>query len=233
MNDICVLVKSALKLARQKFQYCGAEEIHAPPVKQRRVNVFTSWESQRISAAALYRPNMEKLTYLLCLETGIRLGEVCALRWSDIDFASGLLHIRRTAYRINYGGHTELVIQAPKSDCSVRTIPLTAKMLSLLSPHKNANDCYILTGASKPMEPRTLQYRFQGFLKSLGIPARNYHTIRHSFATRCIEGGMDVKSLSEILGHANIQTTLKMYVHPSMAAKRSALEAASTLSGIA
>ena len=166
VNDICVLVKSALKLARQKFQYCGAEEIHAPPVKQRRVNVFTSWESQRISAAALYRPNMEKLTYLLCLETGIRLGEVCALRWSDIDFASGLLHIRRTAYRINYGGHTELVIQAPKSDCSVRTIPLTAKMLSLLSPHKNAHDCYILTGASKPMEPRTLQYRFQGFLLS-------------------------------------------------------------------
>ena len=233
VNDICVLVKSALKLARQKFQYRGAEEIHAPPVKQRRVDVFTSWESQRISAAALYRPNMEKLTYLLCLETGIRLGEVCALRWSDIDFASGLLHIRRTAYRINYGGHTELVIQTPKSDCSVRTIPLTAKMLSLLCPHKNARDCYVLTGTGKPMEPRTLQYRFQGFLKSLDIPARNYHTIRHSFATRCIEGGMDVKSLSEILGHANVQTTLKMYVHPSMDAKRSALEAASALSGIA
>ena len=115
----------------------------------------------------------------------------------------------------------------------MRTIPLTAKMLSLLSPHRNAHDCYVLTGTGKPMEPRTLQYRFQGFLKSLDIPARNYHTIRHSFATRCIERGMDVKSLSELLGHANIQTTLKMYVHPSMAAKRSALEAASALSGIA
>ena len=233
VNDICVIVRSALKLARRKFRYNGEEEIRAPAVKQRRIETFSGWECCRISAEILRKPSTENLAYLLCLETGIRLGEVCALQWSDIDFSGGTVHIQRTAYRINYGGRTELVIQAPKSDCSVRTIPLTAKMLSLLSPHKNANDCYVFTGTGKPMEPRTLQYRFQGFLKSLDIPTRNYHTIRHSFATRCIEGGMDVKSLSEILGHANIQTTLKMYVHPSMAAKRSALEAASTLSGIA
>lgn len=233
VNDICVIVKSALKLARRKFQYAGAAEIHAPAVKQKPVEVLCEWESRKISAAVLHAPTLSSAAFLLCLETGIRLGEACALRWSDVDFTSGLLHIRRTAYRINYGGRTELVIQAPKTDNSQRTIPLTAKMLSVLRTFRSGQNDYLFTGSQKPMEPRTLQYRFQRFLKDLEIPARNFHTLRHSFATRCIACGMDIKSLSEILGHASVQVTLQMYVHPSMDAKRSALEAASTLSAIA
>lgn len=172
------------------------------------------------------------MAFLLRLETGIRLGEVCALRWSDVDFTSGLLHIRRTAYRINYGGRTELVTQTPKTDNSLQTIPLTAKMLSILRSFRAGENDYLFTGSDKPMEPRTLQYRFQKFLKELGISSRNFHILRHSFATRCIDCGMDIKSLPEILGHANVQVTLQMYVHPSMDSKRSALEAASVLSGI-
>lgn len=233
VNDICVVVKSALKLARRKFQYAGAEEFHAPPVKQKPMEVLSEWETRRISAAVLRAPTLSNAAYLLCLETGIRLGEVCALRWSDVDFTGGLLHIRRTAYRINYGGRTELVIQSPKTDNSLRTIPLTAKMLSVLRSFRAGENDYLFTGSNKPMEPRTLQYRFQKFLKELGISPRNFHILRHSFATRCIDCGMDIKSLSEILGHANVQVTLQMYVHPSMDSKRSALEAASVLSGIA
>lgn len=233
VNDICVLVKSALKLARRKFQYAGTEVFRAPPTKQKPMEVLGEWESRRISAAVLRAPTPSNAAFLLCLETGIRLGEACALRWSDVDFTSGLLHIQRTAYRINYGGRTELVIQTPKTDNSQRTIPLTAKMLSVLRSFRaGENDC-LFTGSDKPMEPRTLQYRFQKFLKELGISPRNFHILRHSFATRCIDCGMDIKSLSEILGHANVQVTLQMYVHPSMDSKRSALEAASVLSGIA
>ena len=231
VNDICVIVRSALKLARRKFRYNGEEEIRAPAVKQRRIETFSGWECCRISAEILRKPSVENLAYLLCLETGIRLGEVCALQWSDIDFSGGTVHIQRTAYRINYGGRTELVIQTPKSECSERVIPLTAKMLSLLRPLKTSG--YLLTGSDRPMEPRTLQYRFRRFLERLEIPVRNFHILRHSCATRCIEYGMDIKSLSEILGHADVQTTLRMYVHPSMESKRSALELASTLSGIA
>lgn len=233
VNDICVVVKSALKLARRKFQYTGAEEFHAPPTKQKPMEVLHRWESRRISAAVLRAPTLSNAAFLLCLETGIRLGEVCALRWSDVDFTSGLLHIRHTAYRINYGGRTELVIQAPKTDSSLRTIPLTAKMLSVLRSFRAGENDYLFTGSDKPVEPRTLQYRFQKFLKELEIPARNFHMLRHSFATRCIDCGMDIKSLSEILGHANVQVTLQMYVHPSMDSKRSELEAASAMSGIA
>lgn len=231
VSDICAIVRSALKLARQKFRYAGEEKIRAPAMKQRIVETFSQWESSRISAAILQKISIDRIAYLLCLETGIRLGEICALQWSDIDFSSGLLYIRRTAYRINYGGRTELVIQAPKSDCSKRVVPLTAKMLSLLHPLKASG--YLLTGNDRAMEPRTLQYRFRSFLKALGIPTRNFHILRHSFATRCIERGMDAKTLSEILGHANVKTTLQMYTHPSMQAKRRLLEVASAMSGIA
>ena len=197
------------------------------------MEVLSEWESRRISAAVLRTPTLNNTAFLLCLETGIRLGEVCALRWSDADFTSGLLHIRRTAYRINYGGRTELVTQTPKTDNSLQTIPLTAKMLSVLRQMKDKKDCCLLTGTERPLEPRTMQYRFRRFLERNNLPLRNYHVLRHSFATRCIEGGMDIKSLSEILGHANVQTTLQMYVHPSMASKRAAMEAASMLAGIA
>ena len=119
---------------------------------------------------------------------------MCALQWSDIDFSGGTVHIQRTAYRINYGGRTELVIQTPKSKCSERVIPLTAKMLSLLHPLKTSG--YLLTGSDRPMEPRTLQYRFRRFLERLEIPVRNFHILRHSCATRCIEYGMVISNPS-------------------------------------
>lgn len=233
VRDICIVMKSALKLAKRKYRYSGDGGINAPAIRQKQVEVFSQLESQRITAAVLKKLDRSSLGYLLCLETGLRLGEVCALRWSDIDLAEGVLRVQRTVYRINYGKRTELVLQTPKSENSVRAIPLTAKMLSVLRQMKDKKDCCLLTGTERPLEPRTMQYRFRRFLERNNLPLRNYHVLRHSFATRCIEGGMDIKSLSEILGHANVQTTLQMYVHPSMASKRAAMEAASMLAGIA
>lgn len=233
VRDICMVMKSALKLAKRKYRYSGDGEMNTPSIKQSQIEVFSPLESQRITAAVLKKPDRSNIGYLLCLETGLRLGEVCALRWSDMDLAEGVLRVQRTVYRINYGKRTELVLQTPKSENSVRSIPLTAKMLSMLRQLKDRKDCYLLTGTERPLEPRTMQYRFRRFLKKNSLPLRNYHVLRHSFATRCIEGGMDIKSLSEILGHANVQTTLQMYVHPSMATKRAAMEAVSMLAEIA
>lgn len=233
VRDICVVMKSALKLAKRKYKYLGNAEMNPPAMKRKQVEVFSPLESQQITAAVLKKPDRSGLGYLLCLETGMRLGEVCALRWSDINLAEGILRVQRTVYRINYGKRTELVLQTPKSENSIRSIPLTAKMLSVLCQMKDKKDCYLLTGTERPLEPRTMQYRFRRFLAKNNLTLRNYHVLRHSFATRCIEGGMDIKSLSEILGHANVQTTLQMYVHPSMATKRAAMEAASMLAEIA
>lgn len=234
VNDICIVIKSALKLAKRKYGYKSNEidEVKAPAHKGKKIDVFGECETLAITTAILKQPNITNLSFLLCMETGLRLGEMCALKWSDFDFREGILHVRRTALRINYGGCTRLVIQTPKSDASERVIPLTAKMLSLLAQAKvgKAPEAYMLTGSAvKPMEPRTMQYRFHSFLRALQIPVRGIHMTRHSFATRCIELGMDAKSLSEVLGHSNVRTTLQMYTHPSMAVKRRFLEAASAI----
>lgn len=234
VNDICVLVKSALKLAKQRYGYAPteADTVKLPTFRGKRIEVFGEEETRAMVTEIQKKPTASTLSYLLCMETGLRLGEVCAMKWSDVDFREGVLHVRRTALRVNFGGTTRLVIQTPKSDASARTIPLTAKMLSLLAQARGgtAEEAYILTGTpARPMEPRTLQYRFQSFLKALGLRPRGFHVTRHSFATRCVERGMDAKSLSEILGHSNVKTTLQMYTHPSMATKRRLLETASAL----
>ena len=169
---------------------------------------------------------------MISLEAGLRLGEVCSLKWSDIDFKDRVVHVNRTVIRINYGGNTGLVIQTPKSDASERVVPLTERLLTLLAEEAEGEnpDTYILTrSVDTPLDPRTMQNRFRNFQKSLGMKPRNYHATRHSFATRCVEHGIDAKTLSEILGHANVKTTLQMYVHPSMEAKRHYLEMASAI----
>lgn len=234
VNDICVIIKSAIKLAKRKYSYHGAEldEVKAPAFKSKKIEVFGENETHIISAAVLANPSITNLSFLLCMETGLRLGEICALKWSDFDFSDGVVHIQRTASRINYGGKTQLIVQTPKSEMSERVVPLTAKILSMLKSARicSDSDSYILTNSpDKVMDPRTMQYRFRSFLKSLGLRTRGFHAMRHSFATRCVEHGIDAKSLSEVLGHASVKTTLQMYVHPSMKSKRQFMEAASAI----
>lgn len=162
-----------------------------------------------------------KLAVLLCLYTGLRLGELCALRWEDIDFVGMTLTVRRTVQRIaaqGDGAGSILLETAPKTDSSRRTIPLAAELMEYLSRLKKADE-YVF-GGEKVMEPRTMQYRFKKILKEAEIADINFHALRHTFATNCVENGMDVKSLSEILGHSDVKITLNRYVHPTMDSKQ-------------
>lgn len=162
-----------------------------------------------------------KLAVLLCLFTGLRIGEICALKWSDIDFKNKTLFIKRTVQRLYVNGcHTKtaLVETEPKSIKSKREIPLQDTIIKLLISFQN-NKEYIF-GGDKPMEPRTMQYHYKKILKEADVSYKNFHTLRHTYATNCIEGGTDVKSLSEMLGHSNIQITMNYYVHPSIDTKR-------------
>lgn len=162
-----------------------------------------------------------KLAVLLCLYTGLRLGELCALRWKDIDFASMTLTVKRTVQRIaaqEYGAGSILLETAPKTESSSRTVPLAEEPMKYLSCLKRA-DKYVF-GGEKVMEPRTMQYRFKKILKEAEIANINFHALRHTFATNCVENGMDIKSLSEILGHSDVKMTLNRYVHPTMDSKR-------------
>ena len=151
----------------------------------------------------------------------MRLGELCALKWTDIDFENRTVTVNRTVQRLAVGDQvskTVLMETDPKSESSRRTIPLTAPILERLLNLKE--DKPYVFGGEKPQDPRTLQYGFKRLLKEAQVEERNFHILRHAFATNCIENGMDAKALSEILGHSDVKITLNRYVHPTMDTKR-------------
>ena len=161
------------------------------------------------------------------------VGELCGLQWQDVDVGAGLLHIQRTVERIaQIGGGTCLTVQPPKTENSERWIPIPKEMLRMLKPETKQPDSYLLTGGEIVPDPRAMQYRYKVLLERCGVRYRNFHCLRHSYATRCVERGVDVKSVSELLGHADVRTTLRLYVHSSMDYKRRAVEGIGFLKGI-
>ncbi len=169
--------------------------------------------------------DLYKLAALLCLYMGLRLGELCALKWSDIDLRGMTLTVSRTVQRLRMEGHktkTVLLETAPKSESSRRELPLPAQLARLLAKFQDGRE-YVF-GGEKPLEPRTMQNHWGKILKEAGLPGRKFHTLRHTFATNCVERGVDVKSLSDLLGHSDVQITLNRYVHPSMETKRRHME---------
>lgn len=162
----------------------------------------------------------------ICLSTGLRIGEICALKWNDINITEGTITVSRTIERIymveGEKKHTELVISSPKTKNSCREIPMSKELLAIVKPLKKiVNDnFYVLTNDEHPTEPRTYRNYYNGLMEKLGIPKLKYHGLRHSFATRCIEAGCDYKTVSVLLGHSNISTTLNLYVHPNMEQKK-------------
>lgn len=157
------------------------------------------------------------LGILIAMYTGLRIGELCALRWADLDLNQGELYVRSTMQRVgrlDEDGRTSIQISSPKSLSSQRRIPLPVILISLLQDRQQEGHEYLIKGRHREYaEPRTVQYRFQAILKKCGIQPFNFHTLRHNFASNCLMQGFDFKSLSELLGHSNIQTTLSIYVH--------------------
>lgn len=162
----------------------------------------------------------------ISLSTGLRIGEICALKWSDINVTDGTITVSRTIERIyiieGEEKHTELVINTPKTKNSCREIPMNKELLAMIKPLKKVvnDNFYVLTNDERPTEPRTYRNYYKGLMAKLDIPKLKYHGLRHSFATRCIEAGCDYKTVSVLLGHSNISTTLNLYVHPNMEQKK-------------
>ncbi len=191
------------------------------PQSSEEIRVLTFAEEEALLAYLSDHPDLTSLGILVCLFTGIRIGELCALMWDDISLSEKELHIRRTMQRLknldeNAEKRTYISIDEPKSKCSIRTVPIPDNIMGALH-QAYAAEGYLLTGSSRRfVEPRTMENRFKAVLSACGIADANYHALRHSYATRCIEAGVDIKVLSEILGHANVNITLNRYVHPTM-----------------
>ena len=181
----------------------------------------------------LYRDiDIYKIGILICLSTGLRLGEICALKWSDIDMNLKILHVNRTVQRIaaRHGTkRTELLEDNPKTVCSRRELPLSDELHRLLGQYQRTEGYLFRQGA--PLEPRTYQNKFKSYLQMAGIEETNFHVLRHTFATNCIGNGADVKSVSEMLGHSDVKITLNRYVHPSVATKRGHINSLSAIYG--
>lgn len=232
VRNLAVLIKTLLRFAQREYHcVCDALNAKLPACTQKKIDVFSETELA-VLGKALFPSKKISLAVMLALHAGLRVGEVCALRVSDIDFLAGTLHVCRSVQRITLHGVSQLLVQRPKSDSSERIIPLHPELLLLLKrvSAKLPPDAYLMTGrADRPMDPRTCQYQFTVLLRRCGIRHRGFHALRHSFATRCVEAGADIKSVSELLGHADIKTTLKLYVHPSMESKRRCIQSVGVL----
>lgn len=228
-------VKAVLMILRSMFSYGNSEFNIADPTKnlslpKTEIKEIDIFDDDDIKTFCRLSDSGDSMLFgiVLCLNTGIRIGEVCALKWSDIDLENNVLHIRKTLQRIKNpdGGtpKTIVVISEPKSIKSIRDIPIPTLLLSALKRLQCYDECYFLTASTQYTEPRTLTFRYKKCLKELGIKYRNFHCLRHTFATKCVRAGVDIKTLSELLGHSGVQITLDRYVHSDLETKRAQLE---------
>ena len=226
-------ITDSLSILRSVFDYAADEKglvvanISGISVKMShaKMRVLSVTEQEKLEKILREDLNPCNLGILLCLYTGLRIGEICALTWNDISDSEQILFVNKTMQRLQQldGGDkkTKVVISTPKSECSIRRIPLPDSIYHLLVSNRKSGDAYILTGISgKYLEPRTMENRFKRALANAMVEDANFHALRHTFATRCVELGFDIKSLSEILGHASVNITLNRYVHPSMELKQ-------------
>lgn len=223
ITDILILMKSVFKYAARTYHAINPMEGLAMPKKQKaEIRLLTEAEERKLMQIVMGNQNFTTLGIALAKLTGLRIGELCALQWGDIDLEKRILTVRKTIQRIQVKGgsrKTKLVITEPKSETSKRSIPIPECIIGFLRKFQGKADEYMLSGTEKPVEPRTMQYRFATILKNGNLPSVHFHALRHMFASNCVKLGFDIKALSEILGHSGVEITLNRYVHSSIEQK--------------
>ena len=191
------------------------------------LDLYSKSEQNRLKLALLTNMDLTKLGIMIALYTGVRIGELCGLKWSDIDLNAKTIRIERTVQRIRVSdkpNRTELIVSTPKSHTSVRTIPIPVFLVRMLKAFKPSNaETFVITGNAKLPDPRTMQYRFKALLIKIELRTLNFHSLRHLFATNCVVLCFDVKTLSEILGHSSVEITMKFYYHVIEEQKKTAM----------
>lgn len=227
-------VRNILVLFHSVYTYAGRRsgnklpdlEIIYPRGIRKTIRVLNEGEEKTLMRLLAREMDLCKFGVYMALRTGLRIGEVCALRWKDISLQANTISVCRTVQRIQSPDgkacqKTRVVLGSPKTDSSYRTIPLMPDLACLCIRFTPGDgECFVLTGNHQCMEPRKLQRRLKEYTEECHIQAVHFHTLRHTFATRCMEAGFDVKTLSEILGHSNVSITLNQYVHPNLEQKR-------------
>lgn len=200
-------------------------QIQLPYHPPKQIQIFDKEHQIKLINYLQSQINHKNFGILLCIHTGLRIGELCALKWSDININTKMLSINKTIIRTyTKEDGSKLNITPPKTRSSIRNIPLNSWIMQYVILLQGQDDHYILTNKDKPIEPNKYRLYYNRLLKDLELPHLTFHALRHTFATRCIECGCDYKSLSELLGHSNVSITMNIYVHPQMELKRKCVE---------
>lgn len=230
VRTMSIIIQSTISFAfNEKIIHENNVLINKPTIKKKDIPIFSKSDQALLENFIRIDTDSVKLGIMISLCTGLRIGEVCALAWNDIDLNNDLIHVRHTISRVedteNVDRSTKLIIDTPKTESSIRDIPISSGLKKYILKQKEMSSSpFVISDKDSYVSPRTYEYRYHKVLKECGINNINYHALRHTFATRCIEAGIDVKTVSEILGHSNVSITLNTYVHPSMDTKRAQLE---------
>ena len=222
-QSVCRILKAAFAAARKKKLIAESpfEDMKCLARQRKKPRFLLPGEQKRIEHDCM---RTGKIEYIVALYTGLRLGELCALKWEDVDFEHNVIYVRHTlsrVYRRQPGNKTVVLLSPPKSECSVRDIPVPVFVMRLLFAHfERSESVFVFAGKRGHMDPRTMQRQFSCMAARLGIKGAHMHTLRHTFATRCLEQQIGCEVLSELLGHSSPEVTYRFYAHCTLAHKR-------------
>lgn len=228
VRDILSVINAVISFGEaEKYIPPDSLSVSYPKYTPKETRVFSKIEQAKLESVLSEGIDIYKVGVLVCLYTGIRIGEICALKWGDISLTEKTLTVRRTIQRIkntetNRTPKTYIIVDTPKTKYSLRAIPIPSFLISELQRFavRNEKAYFLSKSETEFIEPRRYQNYFKSYLKAGSLEDAGFHSLRHTFATRCVESGFDIKSLSEILGHANVNITLSRYVHSSFEQKR-------------
>ena len=232
IKDCVVVIKMIQKYGAKQgyWNLVPFDLIYPTDQRKKELDIMSKDNQRKLMKYLKNNFSFYNLGLIICLSTGIRIGEICALKWCDFDRGNNTLRIQRTIQRLqvldNDKTYTRLVISTPKTSNSQREIPLSNELVKMIKPLLRVVNCeyFVLSNALTPIEPRRYRKYYKKILNELEIPDLKFHGLRHSFATRCIESKSDYKTLSVLLGHSNITTTLNLYVHPNNEEKKKCIE---------
>ena len=229
VRTLAIIIESSLKFAVNE-NYCEPlkNKIYKPTIPKNKMTTLSVEEQYNYELISKNNNSLVGLGILLALHTGMRIGEICALKWEDIDLINNLIYVKNTITRVKTletDTKTKIILNTPKTLSSDRVIPISSALKPILEEQiKCKTSEFVVSDKIDFIDTRTFDYRYRKFISENGMNVVNFHTLRHTFATRCIESGMDIKTLSEILGHASATTTLNIYVHSSLENKRNQIE---------
>ncbi|MBO0472889.1 hypothetical protein IGL98_001455 [Enterococcus sp. DIV0840] len=229
IRNIFTLLKKMLISAKKHQLLFGSpyKQIRLPHKQKKTIAALSRGDQRRLEAVALNETGCSPI--ILSLYLGLRIGEISGLKWSDIDFNNEVVYIQRTVSRVKTSFKTEnktnIIISSPKTEQSYRLVPLSKKIVYyLLDKKQHSQSDYVVTCKNNLAEPRVIRYRFKSSVKKAGISDTHFHILRHTFATRCIEMGTDITSLSKLLGHTSVKMTLDIYTDSMLESRKNIIQ---------